>query len=222
MTVVATFPKLAHDWLTHELDPQLYRRAGKFNEGAGLLTTGMVLGAVPGEPVAAAKAGGNTGNGTFVLDEDTPALVNAKPGEKLTLRFTTTTNVRLETEDGAVLADIAIGGASGNSVTVNERVKGVLTQGATPFAAGDGFDVLVPDEVAYEQINFASATGAQRASAILINTIDARVSAGESAVLIGHAQIVPHQLVWPEGATSTQKARALAQLGQLGIVSHQR
>ena len=45
MTVVATFPKLAHDWLVHELDPQLYRRAGIIKSGSGKVGTGMVLGA---------------------------------------------------------------------------------------------------------------------------------------------------------------------------------
>lgn len=222
MTLVATFPKLAHDWLKHELDPQLYRRAGKIKNGSGKVGTGTVVGAVPATPSSAAKSGGNTGNGTFVLDATTPALVNAKPGERLTIRFTTTTNVRLEAEDGTVLADIAIGGSTGNSVTVQERIKGVLTQGATPFAVGDGFDVVVPVSVEYVPIDFSATTGAQKAAAIVINTADATSAAVVTALLIGAAQIVPTQLVWPDGATSDQKAAALGQLAALGIVSHQR
>lgn len=222
MTVVATFPKLTHDWLKHELDVQLFRRAGKIKAGSGKVSTGTILGAVPSAPASAAKSGGNTGNGTFVLDGTTPALVNAAPGEKLTLRFTTTTSVRLETEDGTVLADIAIGGSTGNNVTVQERIKGVLTQGATPFAVGDGFDVAVPSAVQYVPLDFGAATGAQKPAAILINSVDATGVAVESAVLTGQAQIVPSQLVWPEGATSDQKTAALGHLAALGIVSHQR
>jgi hypothetical protein len=222
MTLVATFPKLAHDWLKHELDPHLHRKGGVIKSGAGKVTTGMVLGSVPATPTSAAKSGGNTGNGTFVLDATNPALVNARPGQKLSLRFTTTTNVRLETEDGIVLADITIGGSTGNNVTVQERIKGVLTQGATPFAAGDGFDITVPATVKYVPIDFSAVTGAQKAAAIVINNADATSADVETAVLIGEAQIVPAQLVWPEGATSDQKAAALGQLAALGIVSHQR
>jgi hypothetical protein len=222
MTVVATFPKLTHDWLKHELDPQLYRRAGVIKSGSGKVSTGQVLGSVPATPTSAAKSGGNTGNGTFVLDGTNPALANARPGQKLTLRFTTTTNVRLETEDGIVLADIAIGGSTGNNVTVQERIKGVLTQGATPFAAGDGFDVTVPSSVKYVPIDFSAVTGAQKAAAIVLNGADATSADVETAVLVGSAQIVPIHLTWPEGATSDQKAAALGQLAALGIVSHQR
>lgn len=223
MTLVATFPKLAHDWLKHELDAQLYRLAGIIASGSGKVTTGMVLGAVPAAPTSAVKASGaNTGNGTFVLDNTTPALVNARPGQKLTLRFTTTTNVRIETEDGIVLADIAIGGSTGNNVTVQERIKGVLTQGATPFAAGDGFDITVPAAVKYVPIDFSATTGAKNAAAIVINGADATSADVETAILTGHAQIVPSQLTWPVGATSDQKAAALGQLSALGIISHQR
>lgn len=222
MTVVATFPKLAHDWLKHELDAQLYRRSGTIKTGSGKVTTGTVLGAIPSTPVSAAKPGGNTGNGTFVLDATTPALANARPGQKLALRFTTATSVRLETAEGVVLGDIAIGGAATNNVTVQERIKGVLTQGGTVFVVGDGFDIVVPATVKYVPLDFAALTGAQTAAVILINSVDATSADVESAVLTGHSQIVPGQLTWPVGATSDQKIAALAQLEALGIISHQR
>ncbi len=46
MTVVATTPKFAHDWLVHELDPDLFRRGGTIASGAGAVTTGTVLGKI--------------------------------------------------------------------------------------------------------------------------------------------------------------------------------
>lgn len=46
MTVVATMPKFSHDWLVHELDAQLFRRAGVIASGSGVVTTGLVLGRV--------------------------------------------------------------------------------------------------------------------------------------------------------------------------------
>lgn len=44
--ISATFPKLAHDWLKHEQDTDLHRRAGTIASGAGVLETGAVLGRV--------------------------------------------------------------------------------------------------------------------------------------------------------------------------------
>lgn len=45
-TVVARLPKFTHDWLSHELDPQLFRKAGIIASGAGQVTTGLPLGQV--------------------------------------------------------------------------------------------------------------------------------------------------------------------------------
>ena len=125
MTVVATFPKVAHDWLKHELDTTLYRRGGVIASGAGVVTTGTVLGKVT---------------------------------------------------------------ASGK----------------------------------YAPIDFAASDGTENAAAILINYADATSADVETAILIGQAQIVPSQLVWPAGATTPEKDAALVQLIALGIISHQR
>lgn len=126
MTVVATMPKFTHDWLVHELDPQLYRRAGVIASGSGVVTTGLVLGRI-------------TASGKYVpLD---PAATN----------------------------------------------------------------------------------GSQNAAAIVLNRVDATSADAETAILTGHAQIVPSQLTWSAAAdTTNERNAALAQLEALGIVSHQR
>ncbi|OYW56788.1 MAG: hypothetical protein B7Y80_01515 [Hyphomicrobium sp. 32-62-53] len=126
MTVVATMPKFTHDWLVHELDPQLYRRAGVIVSGSGVLRTGTVLG-------------------------------------KIT--------------------------ASGK----------------------------------YAPLDPAASNGAQNAAAIVLNLVDATAADAETAILVGHAQIVPSELTWPAAAdTTNERNAALAQLEALGIVSHQR
>lgn len=223
MTLVATFPKLAHDWLVHELDPQLFRRAGVIASGSNAVTTGTVLGAVAlGAAVSAAKSGGNTGDGTCVVDVTTPVLASAKSGV-YKLRFTTLLNIRIEGPDGVVLGDNTIGGSTGNAATIAEHIKAAVTQGATPFAIGDGFDITVAvGTKKYVPLSLAALNGSQNAAAILINSVDATSGDVASAVLIGNAQIVANQLTWPDGATSDQKTAALAQLAALGIVSHQR
>lgn len=91
---------------------------------------------------SAAKAG-ITGNGTFV-----PDATNPTPGPNVvagvyTLVMTSATNARLSDPNGRVLSDNAIVATNGSSVTVNDVIKGVLTEGATTFVAGDQFNITV-------------------------------------------------------------------------------
>lgn len=191
------------------------------------ILAGMVLGvnAAKGlEAASAAKSGGNTGNGTFVLDNATPVLRRATAGV-YTLRFTTTTNIRLEDPEGHVLGDIAIGGSNGNSATVSERIKGVVTQGATPFAAGDGFDITVTEsdavggEPEYGALDLNATDGLAEAAAIAI--YEATTDVGESAAIAGITRdctVNGKCLEWPEGITVAQKGAAVAQLAKHGII----
>jgi len=45
-TLIATLPKLAHDWLKHELDITFTRAAMVVASGAGVVVTGTVLGQI--------------------------------------------------------------------------------------------------------------------------------------------------------------------------------
>lgn len=108
-----------------------------------------VIGGVEAAPetsaASAAKSGGNTGNGTFVLDATTPVQVNARAGIytlRCTVAGTNSGTFRLVDPLGRVLGDYAFSG-SGGTVTVNDQIKGVITDGATDFVVGDGFDVTV-------------------------------------------------------------------------------
>jgi len=220
MTVVATYPKLAHSWLKHELDPTLYRRGGVIKSGSGVLTTGTVLGAVGGSAEAAAKAGGNTGNGTMTLDATNPVLAGAIDGVYAVTCIAAAANAgtfRVENPNGVVIGDVAVG------ATFADGVKFVIADGAADFVVGDRFNITVSTAAKkFVPIDFAGADGSEKAAAILIHLADATSADVEAPVLIGAAQIVPSQLVWPEGATADQKKAALAQLAALGIVSHQR
>lgn len=111
------------------------------------LARGTVLGFITlGAAASAAKAGGNTGTGTFVPDGVTPVLANAKVGV-YTLRIITAAanggTARLVGPTGDVLGDFIITGGAGGSVTVQDQIKGVLTDGGTDFIVGDGFDITV-------------------------------------------------------------------------------
>lgn len=191
------------------------------------ILAGSVLGknAAPGlEAASAAKSGGNTGNGTFVLDNTTPVLRHAKVGT-YTARFITTTSIRLEGPDGVVLGDTTIGGSNGNSATISEQIKAVVTQGSTPFAAGDGFDVevTVSDEVGgipeYGALDLTDTDGMEVASAIAIYEAETGVSETvEIAGITRDCTVNGKCLEWPAGITVVQKAAAIAQLAERGII----
>lgn len=108
---------------------------------------GSVLGKVTIDAAAsAAKSGGNTGNGTFVLDATTPILAGARSGI-YTLRVidvpTTHGSIwELVGPDGVSLGNPVVAG-SGGTKTVANQIKGVLTDGGTDWIVGDGFDITI-------------------------------------------------------------------------------
>lgn len=217
----SVFPKVAHDWLKHELDPHLFRRTGTVLSGTAALVSGSVLGKITkGTGTAAAKSGGNTGNGTITMDVTTPVLAGAKVGVYAVRCITAAANggtFRVEDPDGNVIGDVAVG------ATFADDVKFVIADGASDFIVGDGFDITVAEGSGkYVPVAFAANNGSEVAAAIVIDAVDASAADAETAVLIGHAQIVPSQLTWPAGATTNQKNAALAQLGLLGVVDFQR
>lgn len=217
----SVFPKVSHDWLKHELDPMLYRRAGTIKSGTAAQVSGAVLGKIThGTATSAAKTGGNTGNGTLTVDATTPVLAGAKIGVYTVRAIAVDTNAatfEVQDPDGYVLGTVALG------ATWSEGVKFATADGSTDFVVGDGFDITVAaGSNLYVPVNFAAVDGSQVAAAVLIEACDASAAAKESAVLIGHAQIVPSQLTWPSGATTNQKNVALAELAKLGIVDFQR
>ena len=219
MTVVATLPKSAHDWLKHELDPALFRKAGTIASGAGIVTTGSVLGKIAtGSAVAAADAG-NTGDATIAMDA-TPLATGVKPGIYNVTVIEPATNAgtfEVEDPDGLSIGTGDVG------TLFDDVIRFTITDGATDLVAGDRFTVTVATgSEKFVPIDFAATDGSERAAAILINYADATSADVETAVLIGQAQIVPNQLVWPAGATTQQQAAALAQLAELNIISHQR
>lgn len=183
------------------------------------LVAGAVVGDVPGgTSSSAAKTGGNTGTGTCVLDATTPILARAEEGV-YTVRFTTATNMRLEGPDGSVLGDITIGGANGNSATISEQIKAVVTQASTVFVAGDGFDITISDLTAkVAEYDPAATDGSQMVGGILMQDTDA--SSGDAACTVfrrGPAIVNANDITFKTGLSAAQIATAKAALMDLGI-----
>jgi hypothetical protein len=108
---------------------------------------GSVLGRITAGAVSsAAKSGGNTGNGTFVLDVTSPKRLGVKAGiytiRVVELHAVHDYTVELQDPDGYALGSYRLTGTGAN-ITIDDDIKGVLTDGATDFIVGDGFDVTV-------------------------------------------------------------------------------
>lgn len=177
-----------------------------------------VLGVVAlGAAASAVKAGGNTGNGTFVLDGATPVLARAQVGI-YTLRCVAAAanggTFRLEDPEGRVLGDFAIAGGAGGTAVVSEHIKGTLTDGATDFIVGDGFDVTVSAGAKVNGLDkaklaaAASTDGSQEPSLVLAYDVDA--TAGDTeAIVYESGDFVREQLIFGAGLTADSTREAL-------------
>lgn len=95
--------------------------------------------------VTAAKAGGNTGNGTLVKDASTPLLSNYQDGIytiTCTVASTNAATFRVVDPVGRVLGDVSFSG-SGASATFSNQIKFAITDGSTDFVVGDAFTFTV-------------------------------------------------------------------------------
>lgn len=187
------------------------------------LSAGAALGAIPaGTSASAAKSGGNTGNGTFVLDATTPILPRAIEGVYTLRCITAVTNggvFRLEGPHGTVLGDYTITPGAGGTVTISEHIKGVLTDGATDFIVGDGFDVTVSALTAKQvEYNPAGTDGSHIISGLLFkNTNATSADTATTALARGPATVNSNDIVWKSGMTTAQKTAARAELMKVGI-----
>lgn len=179
--------------------------------GGTACIVGQVLGQITkGAITAAAKAGGNTGNGTCT------ALSlggNAKVGI-YTLTFTAAAAFTITDPNGVQLTN-GINGAYADL-----QINFTITAGGTAFVAGDGFAITVAaGSGKWTQVGPANVDGSQAAAGIcLLAGNPATADTLSVAVTRGPAAIKVNGLAWTAGMTGGQKTTALAQLQALGIV----
>lgn len=133
--------------------------------GGALYKRGTVLGQITaGTATAAAKAGGNTGNGTI------SAVTRQGGATKVgvyTVRMTAATTFKVEDPDGYV---IETAGATGAAFA--DDIGFTITVGGTPFVAGDGFDITVAAGTGYTIATAAATDGSAVPVAILADDVD--------------------------------------------------
>lgn len=142
------------------------------------LLRGTVMGKITlGAVTSAAKAGGNTGTGTFVVDVATPLLAFGQAGVYTLRNILAAANsgtFRLTDPRGRVLGDFLIPAGAGNSVTVADQIKGLLSDGGVDFILGDGFDITVAAGSAkFVKAVKTAVDGSQDPLGILVDDADA-------------------------------------------------
>lgn len=192
--------------------------------GTAASVIGQILGAsVSATVTAAAKGGGNTGNGTCVVDPTTPALANVVEGVytlTCTVAGTNSATFRLTDPRGRILADYAFSG-SGQSFTTSDQIKVQVTDGATDFVVGDSFNITVSSITKkYTQVAPAATDGSAVAAGVLLATFSTSLAADTTTIAVtrGPSIVKSSGLAYTAGMTTGQKANALTQLDALGIL----
>lgn len=198
---------------------------GHFSRDNKTLITGqnLVAGTVVGilsklAATAAAKSGGNTGNGVFTIDATNPTRPGAKVGVYAVRCITAAVNggtFRVEDPDGFVLGDVAVG------ATFDDDIKFSIADGASDFIVGDGFDVTVAagtGKVTQYSITANVATGAEVPAGILFDSVDATSADKPCVIFSRYCEVNGNELTWPAGISAPQIAAATAQLAALGII----
>jgi len=101
------------------------------------------------------------------------------------------------------------------------EVHPAWTKGSGVIAAGNHAigTVLAKVSGKYQPVDFAGASAAKKAVAVLGEAVSATADAPVEVVIERGAVVAANELVWPETATDVQKATAIEDLAALGIVA---
>lgn len=176
---------------------------------------GDVLGLVgTGAATSAAKAGGNTGNGTMgAVTVGAAAKVGAYV-LTITAAAANAGTFSLVDPDGVALANgtVAVAYSQGG-------LSFTLADGATDFIVGDGFVITTTSVPGKHAIyNNAATNGTQAAVGILAAATDASAGHTKAVMIARDAEVNAAQLGW-NGQDSTAITAGTADLAALGILA---
>jgi hypothetical protein len=216
MPTVLTEGNYLNDLLKWEMENYHSREQVTVLAGQDIVM-GSVIGKIKiGSVPTTGTAGTNTGTGT---------CVSVTGGAKIKVGVYTLRCVGVAANsgifsvrdpDGEALPDAVMGAYT------NLAINFTLTDGATDFALGDSFTITAPaGSEKVKELNLTGIDGSEDAYGIMIAGVDTtNPSADKQAVaIVRDAQIVADYLAWPAGASDAQKASALTQLANAGIVT---
>jgi len=180
------------------------------------LKAAMVVGKrIIGATATSTAFGGNTGNGVM------GAITVTGPAKAGRYRLTV---IAAAANAGAFQVFDPEGNLveSGNvaSAFASGGLAFTLADGGTDFAVGDGFFLdVAPGTDKWLQLDTAGTLGEETAAGVLYDDITAPDGADKSggAVIVRDAEVNAAELVWPAGISAANKAKALAELNELGI-----
>lgn len=180
--------------------------------GTAKVEAGTVLGRIDSTAAAtaAAKSGGNTGNGTISA---VTTRADVKPGV-YRVEFTAATKFDVIDPEG-------IQGKSGSTgVAYADDLGFTITAGGTPFVAGDAFDItVVLGADIYGPLDFSAVNGLQNAAAILFEARTPANNDDKRCVISARStEVVDAMLTWPAGMTAAQKSAAKRRLAANHII----
>lgn len=187
------------------------------------LAAGQVCGkrAIPAAVVssAAADAANTVGGGAITIDATNPVSAAVKNGRYRATCIEPASNggtFEVSDPDGVSIGKVAVTG------TFNNQIKFVIAD-ATDFVAGDAFniDVIVEDGADTEAaaLDVAAVDGLQNAACICFAPIVTDGTTKQKQTFVTRqAEVRASDLTWPAGITANQKAVAIEQLREKGII----
>lgn len=119
--------------------------------------------------------------------------------------------------DGTIDGQAVVGTA------YNGQLKFTIADGSTDFAQGAAFAVPVTiaaadDEGEYKALDLSATDGAENAAAVAFDAYDASDAAVQGVAMVRDCELVAADLTWPDGISDNEKAAAIAQLADAGII----
>ena len=205
MTVI-TEGRATAEFMISEASGYRSRDAIVVASGQGRLAAGTVLSKLAvGAASAAAKPGGNTGDGTISAVD---VLTGANAGVYM-VRLTAATAFTVEDPDGYSLGAGATGSAFGDDIGFT------ITAGGTPFVAGDGFDITV----AAGSGKYTAAGAGDIGNGVLWAAVDATSADAPGVAVTRSAEVAGAHLSYHSTVDDANKQAAkAAELAGVGII----
>ena len=181
------------------------------------LSLGAVVGKIERSAPTDGTEGTNEGNGTCT---GVTAGQNVQIGTYILECVAEAENggtFKVTAPDGSALPDAAVGVAYSNP-----QINFTINDDTSDFEIGDTFTIEVTaGSGKVVEIDFSAVDGSRKAYGFVISDYDASEGDVEGVAIVRDATIIADNLVWPSGATTPQKAAALAQLKAVGIVERE-
>ncbi len=184
---------------------------------AGTILVASVIAAGVAAAVTA-DADNAADTGTLTMDGATPILDDAQNGTYRAVCIAVAANGgTFEVFDpaGVAIGKVTVGAAFAN------QIKFVIADGATDFAAGEGFAIKVGIEDAdlkYAAMPNTGPAGAKLAIALYNVVTGPAETTTKTAGITRDAEVAGPRLEWPDGISAAVKAEAIAALASQGII----